>query len=158
MAEKLRDSLLMSEDAFVVDTLPKISTRDASSSDFNNFSRVADQFPESKRLLTWLKGDNSSDCFQLLARLIVQWTDIAVAEFPKTAAGLSGAEVEFVKKRSICKKEFVKNLGLHSTAGFDNHGMSKERFGHFGVFLFNILCFNWSYSAAGGKRSHHSPT
>ena len=88
LAEKLRNSLCMGTTEFVANTLSMIIDKSSSNRDFTNYARVGEQFTNGAKLLTWLKDDQSSDCFKLLVNLIDQWTDIAAAEFPKTAAGL----------------------------------------------------------------------
>ena len=154
LKDTIRSGLAMPPRKFVVSTLKHMVNQTSSNHDFNRYSIVLDEFPKvGKMLVTYLMDEknNDSESCKLLTSLIDNWTDLAAELFPKTASGVSGAELLFQQKRREHKEDvFVVKLmeQYEAMVGADSGEMSKESFGSFGVYLYHILFLNWSYCAA----------
>lgn len=147
----------MSPREFVLYTLENMKNQSSSSSDENNFAQIYKSFPkEANALLNLITGDVNKDivCNKLLEGLIEEWIDSAADLFPKSASGLSDAEVSFQERKRQHKGVFVKKwMEQYDSLGLkDSSEMTKIRFGRFGIYLYHVLFMNWSYRAADCER------
>ena len=107
---KLQEGLGMCAKEFVTSTLSHIKKQSSPNLDFNNFSRIINAFPENTGIILvgHFINDPESECCKLLANLVDRWTTYAAEEFPKTAANLPRAELQFQSKKRLHKTIFVK--------------------------------------------------
>ena len=130
LEEKMRMSLSMMPAEFVASTLDKIlAVRGLSSltSDFEKFAKILDDFPQPKyarTVVSLISGNPTNGCTLLLIALVDHWFVCAAEKFPKTAAGLPNAEIEYQKIR----KEYKSNVFMPEW---------KEQYKAFGIILAN---------------------
>ena len=95
----------MSSQEFVGRFIVQLVDRSSSRNDFNNFARVIDKFPTiTIDLLRSMARTPENKCSHLLSKCVDRWVDYSVEDFPKTAAGLSSLEVQFLKKKREYKR------------------------------------------------------
>jgi len=152
--ERIMEGLGMTPIEFVDSTLRKLSKSwkdvSSSSSDFDKFTMILDDFPPgSARLVDLLIGLMSdSECCTLLSNCVDHWIDSAAEEFPKTTAQISGSELQFQVKKDEQKGSFIKQwVHQYKTFGLDENNMSSYQFQYFGSFLHDCLFAEWAYSA-----------
>ena len=105
LREKLQEGLGMSSQEFVGRFIVQLVDWSSSSNDFNNFARVIEEFlTNTINLLRSMARTPENKCSQLLSMCVDRWVEYSVGEFPKTAAGLSSSEVQFLKKKREYKR------------------------------------------------------
>ena len=152
LQEKMRLSLSMETTEFVVMVLGRVLSNSTSSSrDFNNFSTVMNAFPSSARTYIKLLSDSpNNSAVLLLGDLIDQFITSDAEAFPKKAAGLSTAEVQFQRGLMQYKRIYVgKWIELHDSTGLD---MTQNLFGRLGQFLYMVMYHEWTHAAVDCKR------
>ena len=142
-------SLSMTSTEFVTSTFDRIyksQGQSSSNSDFENFSKILDDFPHiAKSFVELIRENPTTECVSLLAGLIDHWFICSVAEkFPKIASRLPNAEVQFQK---LCK-EYRSNVFMpkwkeeYQAVGIYNI-MTKIMLGRLGEF-FSTTSFPWN--------------
>ena len=159
LREKLQEALGMEPREFVSRFVSKMIDRSSSSNDFNNFAKVMEEFPDNTSDFLRSARGPESKCCVLLTGCVDHWIESSVDEFPKTAAGLSSSEVQFLKKKRIYMQGFFMRewKKQHATIylgawGARGNVMDMPMFCHFGTYLYNALFFDWSYSSTDRDR------
>ena len=96
--ERIRESMAMSAPKFVSSTQLRICDPDPSSygSDFSNLCVVMKSLPSTVRTDVWLIADSPADaCFCFFVDVDENWIQNMVETFPKTAAGVPNAQLNF---------------------------------------------------------------
>ena len=114
LEEKMRMGLSMESAEFISNTLARIicdNEKDTTSSvDFINFSKLINDFPTNARALVRVLADSPDhELCGLLSGLIDNWIQIVAEKFPKTAAALPNAEVEFQKRKTERRMHLLYN-------------------------------------------------
>ena len=108
--ERLCEGMAMSTPEFVSSTLLRICDPDPSSygSDFSNLCAVMKSLPSTARTYVQLIA-NSPDgtCFCLLVDVVENWIQNMVETFPKTAAGVPNAQLNFERVKEMKMRAFV---------------------------------------------------
>ena len=93
----------------------------------------------------------------LLTTEIEQCVGLTSKVFPKTVAGLSGAEVKFQDLKTIQMGMFLdqwtSEYGSVDRSCSTSNEMRSDVFRIFGGFLHNIMFMNWSYLVADSEHS-----
>ena len=150
--EKMRLSLSVETVEFVTSVLERIHTNCITSSrEFNNFTAVLDAFPSDARIYVKLLSVSPKNPGVLLLRNVVEKFIVSAAEkFPKKAAGLSSAEVEFQREIIVNKTHFVGSwLNLHESSGTS---VSRKLFGRLGQFFHMVMYHEWTHAAIDSER------
>lgn len=144
---------------FVTLTLQRMVDEDdvAFSRDSRNLSSVLGDFPpQMKMFVSALSKSPEDACCGLLSGLVGGWVKLAAEQFPKTAAGLPNAEVEFQKDRRLQKDHFILQWGEQHqytgvTATLPRVG-SRKTFVMLGKLLYNLLFFEWKHASLDDQR------
>ena len=98
-------SLSMTSTEFVTSTFDRIyksQGQSSSNSDFENFSKILDDFPQiSKSFVKLISESPTTEFVSLLTGLIDHWFTCATEKFPNTVAGLPNTETQFQK---LCRE------------------------------------------------------
>ena len=108
--ERLCEGMAMSTLEFVSSTLLRICDPDPSSygSDFSNLCVVMKSLPSTARTYIRLIADSPDDaCFCLLVDVVENWIQNMVETFPKTAAGVPNAQLNFERVKEMKMRAFV---------------------------------------------------
>ncbi len=160
LEEKMRAGLSMETVEFVTLTLKRVHDKDPSSSqDFGNFAKVLDDMPPvAKTLVILWAGNPDNECCTLLTGLVEHWLKNAAEKFPKSAAGLSTAEVGFQKsnmqKKRIFLGEWMQQYEHQCCSSIvrEQSSIGRDQFGLLGSFLHNQLFMEWCHSSIDDER------
>ena len=100
----------MSTAEFVSSTLMRICDPDPSSfgSDFSNLCVVMSSLPSTARTYVRLLAISPDDaCFCLLVGVVEKWIQGMAETFPKTAAGVSNAQLNFERAKELKMRTFL---------------------------------------------------
>ena len=156
LAEKLREGLSMTSIDFVTTCMDRIINEEgaiASSADSANFATFINDFgPEATILVKRLLVSPEDPLCQLLSGLIDDWVVLAAEKFPKTAAGLPDAEVEYQRSRLAKKNVFAIEWMKHHTSLRAEQNIEWKSFHDLSNFLYNFIYLDWIHSAIDNKR------
>ena len=146
--ERIREGMAMSAPKFVSSTLLRICDPDPSSygSDFSNLCVVMKSLPSTARTYVRLIANSPDDaCFCLLVDVVENWIQNMAETFPKTAAGVPNAQLNFerVKEMKMCAfvADFMKE---YESTGLPPADISCITYGRLGAFLHLALFQAWS--------------
>ena len=108
--ERIREGMAMSAPKFVSSTLLRICDPDPSSygSDFSNLCVVMKSLPSTSRSYVQLIANSPDDaCFCLLVNVVENWIQNMAETFPRTAAGVPNAQLNFERAKEMKMRAFV---------------------------------------------------
>ena len=129
--ERIREGMAMSTPRFVSSTLLRICDPEPSSygSDFSNLCVVMSSLQSTARTYVWLLASCPDDaCFCLLVGVVENWIQGMAEKFPKTAAEVSNAQLNFERVKGLKMRTFLADFmkdynttGLPSFSGYMWH-------------------------------------
>jgi hypothetical protein len=157
LEERIRGGMSMSSTAFVTQTLGQIcSPGDPSyGSDFNNLCAALNAQPiEARTFVKLLAGSPAVNCSMLLVDVVEHWIHKLSEAFPRTAAGIEHAQIDFDRAGESKLKSFVANfMEEYDGSGLPRAEVSRIGFGHLGRFLHHVMFMVWSHSVC----DHNKP-
>lgn len=147
LGQRMRDSLSMNASEFISQTLKRIfDPKPEYGTEFNSHSSAINMLPPVVHTYLSLLADspeNSSSI--LLSNLVDFWTDEMAMRFPKTAAGIPNAQLEFEKSKEMNMHTFIDNfMNEYDSSGLLEKDIPKLMFGHLGAFLHLSVFMAWS--------------
>ena len=146
--ERIREGMAMSAHKFVSSTLLRICDPDPSSygSDFSNLCVVMKSLPSTARTYVRLIANSPDDvCFCLLVDVVENWIQSMAERFPRTAAGVPDAQLDFERAKEMKMRAFVADfMKEYETTGLPPADISCITFGRLGAFLHLALFQAWS--------------
>jgi hypothetical protein len=153
---RIREGMAMSAPKFVSSTLLRICDPDPSSygSDFSNLCVVMKSLPSTACSYVRLIANSPDDaCFCLLVNVVENWIQNMAKKFPRTAAGVPNAQLNFerAKEMKMCAfvADFMKEYELTSLPPAE---ISCITFGRLGAFLHLALFQAWSDAICDNKK------
>ena len=138
----------MSTPKFVSMTLLRICNPDPSSygSDFSNLCVVMKSLPSTARTYVRLIADSPDDaCFYLLVSVVENWIRDMAERFPKTAAGIPSAQLDFERAKELKMRTFLADfMKDYNSTGLPLADICDITFGRLGAFLHLALFHAWS--------------
>jgi hypothetical protein len=107
---RLREGMVMSTFKFVSSTLVRICNPEPSSygTDFSNLCKVMNSLPSTVRAYVRLLANSPDDaCFCLLVGIMENWIQGMAERFPKPAARVPNAQLEFERSEESKMRAFV---------------------------------------------------
>ena len=146
----------MSAPKFVSSTLLRICNPDPSSygSDFSNLCAVMKSLTSTARTYVRLIADSPDDaCFCLLVDVVENWIQNMVETFPKTAAGVPNAQLNFERVKEMKMRAFVADfMKEYESTGLPPADISCITYGRLGAFLHLALFQAWSDAICDNKK------
>ncbi len=146
--KRIREGMAMSTPKFVSLTLLRICDPDPSShgSNFSNLCVVMNSLPSMARTYVWLLASSSGDaCFCLLVSVVENWVQNMAERFPKTAAGVPNAQLDFERAKELKMRAFVADfMKEYNSTGLPPADVSSITFGRLGAFLHLALFQAWT--------------
>jgi hypothetical protein len=148
LGKRICKGMAMSPAKFVSSTLMRICNPDTGcGSNFNNFCTVMSLLLPSTCAYVMLVGNSLEDNrFSLLVSVVENWIHDMAERFPKTAAGVPNAQLEFERRKGsnmrVFIHKFMKEYDLSSLSHPDN--ISIITYGRLGAFLHLALFVAWS--------------
>ena len=143
MDERIREGMAMSAPKFVSSTLLRICDPDPSSygSDFSNLCVIMKSLPSTARTYVRLIANSPDDaCFCLLVDVVENWIQNMAETFPRTAAGVPNAQLNFERAKEMKMCAFVVDfMKEYESTGLPPADISCITFGwwvHFSILLF----------------------
>jgi hypothetical protein len=159
--KRIREDMAMSTPKFVSLTLLRICDPDPSSfgSDFSNLCVVMSSLPSTARTYVRLLASSPDDaCFCLLVGVVENWIQGMAEKFPKTAAGVSNAQLNFERAKELKMRIFLADfIKDYNSTGLPSADICGITFGQLGAFLHLALFHAWSDAICGNTRIalHH---
>jgi hypothetical protein len=154
--KRIREGMAMSPAEFVSSTLTRICAPDPSScgSDFNNLCVVIKSLPSTARKYVQLIVDSPDDaCFCLIVGVVENWIQNMAERFPKTAAGVPNAQLDFKRAKEMKMCAFVADfMKEYDSTGLPPADISCITFGQLGAFLRLALFQVWSDAICNNKK------
>jgi hypothetical protein len=132
---------------FVSSTLRRIySPKEDSSSDFRNLCRVVSSLPATAcTYIHMLANSSDTTCFRLFVDVVKNWIQCMAEGFPKTAAGVANAQVDFEREKEHKMHAFIDEfIKEYKTFGIHPAELSSNIFRRLGAFLHLALFHAWS--------------
>ncbi len=107
---RIRDGMQLPSEAFVAQTLSQIHSPGNPSfgSDFNNMCAALCALPaEARNFVKMLAESSNNTCFRLLVEVVENWIKAMADIFPKMAAGIQNAQIDFDSGRELRLQSFV---------------------------------------------------
>jgi hypothetical protein len=142
--ERICEGMAMSAPKFVSSTLLRICDLDPSSydSDFSNLCVVIKSLPSTARTYVRLSDDA---CFCLLVDVGKNWIQNMAETFPRTAAGVPNAQLNFERAKEVKMHAFVADfMKEYELTSLPPANISCITFGRLGAFLHLALFQAWS--------------
>jgi len=152
---RIRDGMQLPSDAFVAQTLGRIHSPGNPSygSDFNNLCAALSAQPPEARTFVKLLAESPGDiCSKLLVDVVENWIKMMSDTFPKTAAGIQIAQIDFDRSRELKLQSFVTEFIEEYDASGLSHVISNIGFGHIGRFLHQVIFLAWSHSVCDHEK------
>lgn len=155
---RIRDGMQLPSEAFVAQTLSRIHSPGNPSfgSDFNNMCAALCALPaEARNFVKMLAESPDNNCFRLLVEVVENWIKAMADIFPKTAAGIQNAQIDFDRGRELRLQSFVAGFMAEYDAYSSQlipSGISKIIFGNLGRFLHHVMFMTWSHSICGSEK------
>ena len=146
LGQRMRDSLSMNATEFISQTLKRIcDPKPEYGKEFNSHSSAINMLPPVVHTYLSLLADNpENSCSILLSNLVEYWTDEMAMRFPKTAAGIPNAQLEFEKSKESNMHTFIdKFMNEYDSTGLLEKDIPKLIFGHLGGFLHVAIFMAW---------------
>jgi hypothetical protein len=140
---------------FVSSTLRRIcSPEEDSSSDFRNLCRVVSSLLATARTyIRMLANSSDTTCFHLFVDVVESWIQCMAEGFPKTAAGIANAWVDFEREKEHKMHAFVdKFIKEYEMSGIHPAELSSNSFRQLGAFLHLVLFHAWSDAICDNKK------
>ena len=140
---------------FVTSTLRRIcSPEDDSSTDFGNLCRVVHSLPSTAiAYIRRLADSPDTSCFLLFVGIVESWIKCTAEGFPKTAAGMANAQIDFEREKErkmhAFLDEFIKE---YDVSGIHTAELSSDRFRRLGAFLHLALYHAWSDAVCDNEK------
>jgi hypothetical protein len=154
--KRIREGMVMSASKFVPSTLLRIYDPAPSSygSNFSNLCAVMNSLPSTARTYIWLLASCPDDaCFYLLVGVLENWIQNVAERFPKTAAGVPNAQLDFKSAKELKMRaydaDFMKEYNL---TGLPPGDIFSITFGRLGAFLHLALFQAWSDVICDNKK------
>jgi hypothetical protein len=146
--ERMHEGMAMSTQKFVSSTLLRICDPDPSSHclDFNNLCVVMNPLPSMARMYVRLLASSPGDaCLCLLVGVVENWVQNMAERFPKTAASVPNAQLDFERAKELKMHAFVADfMKEYNLTGLPLADVSSITFGRLGAFLHLALFQAWS--------------
>jgi hypothetical protein len=154
--DRIREGMAMSPAEFVSSTLTRICNPDPSSygSDFSNLCIVMKSIPSIACTYLQLIADRPDDaCFCLLVDVVENWIQNRVERFPRTAAGVPNAQLNFERAKEMKMRAFVADfMKEYELTGLFPADISCIIFGRLGAFLHFALFQAWSNAICDNEK------
>jgi hypothetical protein len=126
----------------VQSTLEQISS---CGSDFNNMCIVMSSLLATACTYIWMLARISDDvCFYLLVSVVESWVLSMAQRFPRTAAGLPNAQIEFEREKEVKLRSFIDSfMEEYPSTGIPPDKFSTISIGRLGTFLHLALFQAW---------------
>ena len=148
LEERIHEGMAMSAPKFVSSTLLRICDPDPSSygSDFCNRCVVMKPLPSTARTYVRLIANSPDDaCFCLLVDVVENWIQNMAETFPRTAAGVPNAQLNFERAKEMKMRAFVADfMKEYESTSLPPADISCITFGRLGAFLHFSLFQAWS--------------
>ena len=147
LGQRMRESLSMNATEFISQTLKRIcDPKPEYGTEFNSHSSAINMLPPVVHTFLSLLADSpENSCSILLSNLVEYWTDEMAMRFPKTAAGIPNAQLEFEKSKERNMHTFIDNfVNEYDSSGLLEKDIPKLMFGHLGGFLHVSIFMAWS--------------
>ncbi len=146
--KRIREGMAMSTPKFVSSTLLRIFDPDPSShgSDFGNLCVVMNSLPSMARTYVQLLASSPGDaCFCLLVGVVENWVQNMAERFPKTAASVPNAQLDFKRAKELKMCAFITDfMKEYDSTGLPPADISSITFGQLGAHLHLALFQAWS--------------
>jgi hypothetical protein len=146
--ERICKGMAMSPAEFVSLTLMRICNPDTGcGSNFNNLCTVMSLLPPSTCTYIMLVANSpKNNCFSLLVGVVANWIHDMAERFPKSAAGVPNAQLEFERRKESNMCVFIhKFMKEYDSSGLSHpDDISIITFGWLGAFLHLALFMAWS--------------
>jgi hypothetical protein len=150
LKERIHGAMSMSSMAFVTQTLGQIcSPGDPSyGSDFNNLCAALGAQPiVARTFVKLLAGSPDNNCLMLLIDVVGHWIQKLSEAFPRTAAGIQHAQIDFDRARELKLKSFIADfMEEYDASGLPRAKVSRIAFGHLSWFLHHVMYMVWLHS------------
>jgi hypothetical protein len=154
--ERIREGMAMSKPRFVSLTLLRICYPEPSSYglDFSNLCVVMNSLPPTACTYVRLLASSPDDaCFCWLVGVVENWIQDMVERFPKTAAGIPSAQLDFERAKELKMRAFVAGfMEEYNSAGLPPADVCSITFGRLGAFLHLALFHAWSDAICNNKK------
>ncbi len=110
---------------------------------------------EARNFVKMLAESPDNNCFRLLVEVVENWIKAMADIFPKTAAGIQNAQIDFDRGRELRLQSFVAGFMAEYDAYSSQlipSGISKIIFGNLGRFLHHVMFMTWSHSICGSEK------
>ncbi len=156
--ERIREGMAMSAPKFVSSTLLRICNPGPSSygSDFSNLCVVMKSLPSTACTYVRLMADSPDDaCFCLLVDVVENWIQNMAERFPRTAAGVPNAQLNFERAKEMKMRAFVADfMKEYESTRLPPAEISCITFGRLGAFLHLALFQAWSNAICDNEKPH----
>jgi hypothetical protein len=146
--ERIHEGMAMSAPKFVSSTLLRICDPDPSSygSAFSNLCVVMKSLPSTAHTYVRLIANSPDDaCFCLLVNVVENWIQIMAETFPRTAAGVPNAQLNFEMAKEMKMRAFVADfMKEYESTSLPPADISCITLGRLGAFLHLALFQAWS--------------
>jgi hypothetical protein len=146
--KRIHEGMAMSTPKFVSSTLLRICGPDPSSHglDFSNLCVVMNSLPSMARTYVRLLASSPDDaCFCLLVGVMENWVKNMAERFPKTAASVPNAQLDFKREKELKMRAFVADfMKEYDLTCLPPADISSFTFGRLGAFLHLALFQAWS--------------
>jgi hypothetical protein len=153
---RICEGMLLSPDAFVAQTLSKIHLPGNPSYglDLNNIcAALSAQPPMACTFVKLLAESLRNTCSKLLVDVVENWIKIMADTFPKTAAGIQNAQIDFDRGRELKLQCFAAEfMEEYDASGFTPLVITKIGFGNLGRFLHHVIFLAWSHSVCSNDK------
>jgi hypothetical protein len=155
--KRIREDMAMSTPKFVSLTLLRICDPDPFShgSDFSNLCVVMNSLPSMAcTYVRQLASSPGDACFCLLVGVMENWVQNMVERFPKTAAGVPNAQLDFERVKELKMCAFVTDfMKEYDSTGLSPADVSSITLGRLGTFLHLALFQTWSDAICDNKKA-----
>ncbi len=154
--ERIHKGMAMPPAKFVSSTLMRICNPDTGcGSIFNNLCTVMSLLLPSTCTYVMLVANSPEDnCFSLLVGVVENWIHDMAERFPKTAARVPNAQLEFERRKELNMRVFIhKFMKEYDSSGLScPEDISIITFGRLGAFLHLALFMAWSDVICDNKK------
>ena len=96
-----------------------------------------------RTLVKLLAESPDNTCSKLLVDVVERWIKLMLENFPKTAAGIQNAQIDFDRGREIRLQRFVTEfMEEYYASGLPPSVASKIGFGHLGRYLHHVIVWH----------------
>jgi hypothetical protein len=153
---RICEGMLLSSDAFVAQTLSRIHSPGNPSYglDFNNLcAAFSAQLPKARTFIRILAESPGNTCSKLHVGVVENWIKIVGDTFPKTAAGIQHAQIDFARGSELKLHSFVTEfMEEYDASGLTPSVIPKIGFSNLGRFLHHVIFLAWSHSVCGHEK------